>query len=79
MRSNFFLDSVEQLSQTASLYSIKGRMNDIYIRSRAKIKIFVLSIFEWPLKTGFTVIGINVTVIDSMLHGEEFLCVGPEG
>ena len=41
MRSSyfyFFFDSVEQLSQTASLYSIKGRMNDIYIRSRACLR-----------------------------------------
>ena len=35
------------------------------------IKIFVLSIFEWPLKTGFT---INVFQFDKILHSPIHVC-----
>ena len=35
---------------------LKGEHSAIFIKLPFVIKIFVLSIFEWPLKTGFTVV-----------------------
>ena len=32
-----------------------------FIKLPFVIKIFVLSIFDWPLKTGFTVVAIKIT------------------
>ena len=36
-----------------------------FIKLPFVIKIFVLSIFEWPFCTGFTVISINTVTLDS--------------
>ena len=40
------------------------------------IEIFVLSIFEWPLKTGFTVVCVAEKAGLSLTSGE-FFCLGP--
>ena len=39
-----------------------------FIKLPFVIKIFVLSIFEWPLKTGFT-----IQCVDLNMHSKEFL------
>ena len=46
-----------------------------FIKLPFVIKIFVLSIFEWPLKTGFTVFGIgecNCSMVECLTLDQEF-------
>ena len=40
------------------------------------IKIFVLSFYEWPIYTGFTVLGRCVRQMDTKKNGDEDGCLG---
>ena len=39
-----------------------------FIKLPFVIKIFVLSIFEWPLKTGFTVVPLTLAILNNFMY-----------
>ena len=61
-KTNYCLMQVESIAECSTEHSV---ILTTFIKLPFVIKIFVLSILEWPLKTGFTVFK-----IESISHSE---------
>ena len=52
-------------------------MLSTFIKLQFVSKIFVMSIFEWSLKTGFTVYGMGILKLDKQLILSHYLLFKP--